>query len=169
LCLDRSYDGIQYIGKHDLKACSIALHVIAKRWFGAGKYRDAFKSIKKCYLDIISSSEGQPRMPLRGLDTDLKVSLEEIQNLHPEGKEDFGRIVSDMLDGEPSHTTSPASFGSQEVQLRTDERGLPIGLKEFQSPQAVYMLQQRPSMPYQNMSPQNLGVNRSTNDWSIAG
>jgi hypothetical protein len=76
----------------------------------------------------------------RRLDTDLKVAREEIQNLHPEGKEDFVRIVSDMLDGEPSQATSPAWFGSQEVQLRRDENGLSIGLKEFPSPQAVYML-----------------------------
>lgn len=114
-----------------LNACSIALHVIAERWSGAGKYQDAFESIKKCYLDIISCGEGQARMPLRGLDTDLKAALEETQNLHPEGKEDFDRIARDMI----------AWFGSQDVQLRADESGLSIGLKEFQNHQAVYTLQ----------------------------
>jgi hypothetical protein len=107
----------------DLNAYSIALHVITERSSAAGKYRYAFESIKKCYIDITSSGEGQPRVPLRVLDTDLKVTLKESQNLHPEGKEDFGRIVSDMLDGEP----------------------------------------------YQIKHPQDLSVNRSTNDWSIDG
>jgi len=94
---------------NDLNACSIVLYVITERWPGARKYRDAFESIKQCVMDSIADGEQLPRKPLVGLDAGLRATLEDVQNLHPEGREDFGRMISDMLDVTlNSAATSPA-------------------------------------------------------------
>lgn len=82
----------------DLNSCSIVLYVITERWPGARKYRDAFESIKQCVLDLISSSD-QPRRPLSNLDPDLRATLEDVQKLHPEGRADFSKMMSDMVGG----------------------------------------------------------------------
>jgi hypothetical protein len=83
---------------NDLNSCSIVLYVITERWPGAKKYRDAFESIKQCVLDLIESSD-QPRKPLINLNPGLRATLEDVQRLHPEGRADFSRMMTDMVSG----------------------------------------------------------------------
>lgn len=134
---------------NDLNACSIVLYVIAERWPGARKYRDAFESIKQCIMDSISEGEQLPRKPLIGLDANLRATLEDVQNLHPEGREDFGRMISDMLDvTSSSAATSPAigingnSTGESNMGVGAHGKWVPgvqmgIGIADFQA-QAMY-------------------------------
>lgn len=151
---------------NDLNACSIGLHIIAERWSGAGKYRDAFESIKQSYMDLISTGDSKPRMPLRGLDTDLRATLEEIQKLHPDSKEDFGRIMSDMLNGESSCTTSPTA-----MRLDIDEIRPAVGLRNFESPDnTVSLAFQQDQMMHQKTRTQEVGVNTfGAEAWQMDG
>lgn len=113
---------------NDLNACSIVLYVITERWPGARKYRDAFDNIKQCVLDFIAAGNQHPRQPLTVLDDNLRATLEDVQNLHPEGKEDFGRMISDMLD----ETSSSPVFVKPSAGPRVG-----MGISEFQA-QTLY-------------------------------
>ena len=100
---------------NDLNACSIVLYVITERWPGARRYRDAFESIRQCVLDLIADGNSQPRKPLTGLDAELRTTLQDVQSLHPEGRAEFSRMMTDMI-GE-SECMQMASVPMQQHQI----------------------------------------------------
>lgn len=81
---------------NDLSACSVVLYVIAERWPGARRYRDAFETIKQNVLNLLEEGTNvTQRVPLPGLVTYGLQDLG-VHGLHPEGKREYSKMISDM-------------------------------------------------------------------------
>jgi hypothetical protein len=123
---------------NDLNACSIVLYVITERWPGARKYRHAFETIKQCIMELLGDGELQPRKPLTGLDANLRATLKDVQNLHPEGKQDFGRMVSDMLESHSATNTPAAPIVEMQLSPLSGQAPTPLGYSAVFNMQPAY-------------------------------
>lgn len=77
-------------------------------------------------MDFLGDGEPQPRKPLTSLDANLRATLKDVQSLHSEGKQDFGRMVGDMLGTSTTANTTPVAFTPDESLTRKLE-STPIG------------------------------------------
>jgi len=128
---------------NDLNACSIVLYVITERWPGARKYRDVFESIRQCVLNLIEEGENGSagkRVPLIKLreDSELRDMVRGVQRLHPEGRAEFSRMMSDMVgDAQPLSSHSRMAIQQNTDQVFDTSSGYSMG-QSLRNPETIW-------------------------------
>jgi hypothetical protein len=120
---------------NDLNSCSIVLYIITERWPGAKKYRDAFEVLKQSILSKIAGGNNA-RVPIPGLGQDniLNDIMRGRKGLYPEGRLEFGRMMSDMTGGAPQPSGQPAS------PIHRRYTAPDVHLQQYQQPPPQYPL-----------------------------
>ncbi|KAH8678294.1 fungal-specific transcription factor domain-containing protein [Xylariales sp. PMI_506] len=61
-----------------LNDCSILLYIMTERWNASSKYRDAFESIKRTVIELVSEGKNRPRRTVAGMSDEVRDSLQGI-------------------------------------------------------------------------------------------
>lgn len=108
------------MGLHD---ASILLYVIAERWPGYTRYRDAFEAIKTAVMAKIAEGEHKPREKVTHLDAEARAKLQQFDCRTAE--DSVVHMLGDMT-GEQFDVCKDADFAAVEKQFGSGFEGFGV-------------------------------------------